>query len=37
MKVKKNKNSADTRKDFEILGAPPWHHQGEHQKFKSLE
>jgi hypothetical protein len=22
-------------KDFEILGAHPWHHQGEHQKFKS--
>jgi hypothetical protein len=24
-------------KDFEIFGAQPWHRQGEHRKFKSLE
>ncbi|MFO0416654.1 MAG: hypothetical protein ACK5Y6_05135 [Pseudomonadota bacterium] len=22
-------------KDFDIFGAEPWHHQGEHRKFKS--
>jgi hypothetical protein len=28
---------AKSTKDFEIFGAQPWHRQGEHRKFKSLE